>query len=122
MAKLQLKRVYEPAADSDGLRVLVDRLWPRGVKKEQAAIDLWLKDAAPSPGLRRWFGHDPDKWKDFSRRYTAELQHKGEQALQPLRAALRGRGKPVTLVYAARDEEHAHALVLRDYLLRKSKK
>lgn len=107
-----LKHVYEPPQATDGMRVLVDRLWPRGLSKERAAIDEWLKDAAPSGELRRWFGHDVDRWEEFQRRYRAELV--GSQALARLRELLRhGR---VTLLYAARDSEHNNAVVLADFL------
>lgn len=111
---LQIKRAYEPAAREDGERYLVDRLWPRGVKKEDLALTAWLKNIAPSDELRRWFGHDPARWAGFRRRYQAELQA-NRPALEPLRAALR-RG-PLTLVYAAHDEAHNQAVVLRDLLL-----
>lgn len=112
---LQLKRAYDAPAPADGMRVLVDRLWPRGVKKEAAAIDLWAKDLAPSTELRKWFGHDPERWAEFTRRYNAELgQHTA--LLDELRAhALRG---PVTLIYAARDQEHNEAVIIRDALVR----
>lgn len=113
VATLLLKRAYEPAVDADGLRVLVDRLWPRGLDKDHAAIDEWLKDVAPSQGLRQWFGHDPVRWREFRSRYLAELG--GNAAVDHLRELWRGRR--VTLVYAARDTEHNHALVLRDFLL-----
>lgn len=112
---LQIKRAYEPAAREDGDRYLVDRLWPRGVKKEALALTAWLKDIAPSGELRLWFGHDPARWAGFRRRYQAELEA-NRPALQPLRAALR-RG-PLTLVYSAHDEAHNQAVVLRDFLLR----
>jgi len=111
--KLRLKRVYEPPADGDGLRVLVDRLWPRGLGKREADIDLWLKDVAPSTELRRWFGHDPDRWTEFQHRYRAELRDRGE-AVEILRERA-GQGV-TTLLYAARDEAHNHALVLKDFL------
>jgi uncharacterized protein YeaO (DUF488 family) len=111
---VRLKRAYEPADDSDGTRVLVDRLWPRGVGKKDAAIDRWVKDLSPSAELRKWFGHDPERWSEFRRRYRAELRAHSEQ-LEELRALVR-KG-PVTLVYAARDEEHNDAVVLRDVLL-----
>ena len=107
-----LKRAYEAPADSDGMRVLVDRLWPRGVSKAAARIDLWLKDVAPSTKLRKWFGHDPEKWPEFQKRYRAEL--KGSAALAELhRLARQGH---VTLVYGAKDEEHNQAAVLEAYL------
>jgi uncharacterized protein YeaO (DUF488 family) len=110
-----LKRAYEPAARADGRRFLVERLWPRGVRKADLPLDGWLKDVAPSPELRRWFAHDPAKWIEFRRRYFAELRSR-EAALEPLRAA--ARTGPVTLVYGARDTEHNAAVALREYLAR----
>ena len=115
--KLHIKRAYEPAAAADGARFLVDRLWPRGVKKEALALADWLKDVAPSDSLRRWFGHDPARWTEFRRRYRAELKCLG-RALQPLRDAQQ-RGS-VTLVYGAKDAQHNHAVVLREFLLKTS--
>ena len=109
-----LKRAYEAASDSDGTRVLVDRLWPRGVTKAKARIDVWLKDVAPSTQLRKWFGHDPGKWVEFQQRYRAEL--KGSEALAELRKLVR-KGH-VTLVYGAKDEEHNDAVVLAKLLRR----
>jgi uncharacterized protein YeaO (DUF488 family) len=109
-----LKRAYEAPADSDGTRVLVDRLWPRGVSKAKARIDVWLKDVAPSTQLRKWFGHDPAKWPEFQRRYRAEL--KGSPALAELRKL--ARQGHVTLVYGAKDEEHNDAVVLAKLLRR----
>ncbi len=114
--ELKLKRVYEEPVKDDGLRVLVDRLWPRGLKKEDAAVDLWLKEIAPSDDLRKWFGHDPEKWTQFRSRYRAELQ-KNEAALETLRAK-GGKGK-VTLLYAAHDEAHNNAVALKDFLEKK---
>ena len=111
--KLSLKRVYEPPSEDDGLRVLVDRLWPRGLRKEDAAVDLWLKEIAPSAELRKWFGHDPDKWTEFGRRYRAELDGRGDE-IDALRQRA-GKGH-VTLVYGAKDERHNQAVVLKDYL------
>lgn len=111
--RIATKRVYEPPADDDGRRILVDRLWPRGLSKDKADVDLWLKDIAPSAELRKWFGHDPGKWSEFQRRYRAELDSNGE-VFQSLKEAI-GKG-PATLLYGARDEEHNHALVLRDLL------
>ena len=110
---LRLKRAYEPAAAGDGTRILIDRLWPRGVSKEEAALDDWMKDIAPSTELRGWFGHDPERWPEFQRRYKAELrQH--TQELDRIRALAK---KPtVTLVYSAHDEEHNDAVVLKDVL------
>lgn len=112
--KLHIKRAYEPASPKDGRRFLVDRLWPRGVKKEALALTAWLKDVAPSDNLRRWFGHDPERWIEFRRRYRAELKSQ-PKVVQPLRDAL-SHGV-VTLVYSAHDEAHNQAVVLRQYLL-----
>jgi len=112
--KLQIKRAYEPATDSDGERYLVDRLWPRGVRKNAMKLTGWLKGVAPGSALRVWFGHDPARWETFRRRYRKELQSNLD-SLQPLRSALT-RGA-VTLVYAAHDEQHNHAVVLREFLL-----
>lgn len=111
--QLHLKRVYEPPAGKDGLRILVDRLWPRGLKKEKAAIDLWLKEIAPSAALRKWFGHDPEKWPEFRRRYRAELEAKTEE-IEQLRKF--GGNKRVTLVFGAKDEDHNQAVVLKEFL------
>lgn len=105
------KRAYEPAEPEDGFRVLVDRLWPRGLKKADAKVDLWLREIAPSPELRRWFGHRPDRWEAFRDRYRAELAD--NPAVAELQAAWK---RPVTLLYAARDEVHNNAKVLLDYL------
>lgn len=113
--KLRIKRAYEPASTEDGSRFLVDRLWPRGVKKEALALTAWVKEVAPSNALRRWFGHDPARWLEFRRRYRTELKS-NRVALQPLRDALT-RGV-VTLVYSAYDEAHNQAVVLREYLLK----
>ncbi len=113
-ANVRLKRAYEPHAASDGARILIDRLWPRGVSKAAAAVDLWMKEIAPGTQLRKWFGHDPARWPEFRRRYAAELREQGER-LRDLRA--RARRGPVTLVYAAHDEAHNDAVVLRDVLL-----
>lgn len=110
---LKLKRAYEPPSPDDGQRFLVERLWPRGVKKEALRLKAWLKDIAPSAELRKWFGHDPKKWAEFQKRYRAELNQHIE-ALDPLlQAAKRG---DVTLVYGSRESEHNCASVLRDYL------
>lgn len=109
----KLKRAYEEPSAEDGLRVLVERLWPRGLTKERAAIDLWLKEIAPSPELRKWYGHDPAKWTEFQKRYRAELRENAE-AVEQLRRT--GKEGTVTLVYAARDEEHNSALVLKKLL------
>ena len=109
---VKIKRIYEPAAPEDGQRILVDRLWPRGVSKGNAHIDLWLKDVAPSADLRRWFGHKPERWAEFQKRYLAEL--KDSPAFEDLRRWVRG--KPTTLLYGARDETHNQARVLADRL------
>ena len=113
MTQLTVKRVYDsPApAPGDGTRILVDRLWPRGVSKDK--IDLWLKDVAPSTGLRKWFGHDPEKWSEFQKRYLAEL--KGNPAWSELQAIARQRD--ITLVFAAKDENHNEAVVLQQILI-----
>jgi uncharacterized protein YeaO (DUF488 family) len=111
---LRLKRAYEPAEPDDGVRILVDRLWPRGVSKAKAALDEWVKDVAPSTELRKWFGHDPARWAEFQRRYRAELRGQSE-TLDRIRE--RARAGVVTLVYSAHDEEHNDAVVLRAVLL-----
>ena len=108
---LTIKRIYESPSKDDGLRVLVDRLWPRGVSKEDAELDLWLKEVAPTPELRTWFGHQPGRFEEFSERYRSELET--NPALDELLDAARGT-KAVTLLYGARDPEHNHAVVLRD--------
>jgi uncharacterized protein YeaO (DUF488 family) len=113
---IKLKRVYEKPSREDGERVLVERLWPRGLSKHRAAIDLWLKDVAPSTDLRKWFGHDPARWEQFQKRYRRELeQHK--DAVNLLKK--KGRQGTITLVYAARDEEHNGALALHEFLTRR---
>jgi uncharacterized protein YeaO (DUF488 family) len=113
MPDLRVKRVFDPPEESDGARILVDRLWPRGLRKEDAALSLWLKEAAPSTALRQWFGHDPARWVEFERRYRDELRQ-NDAAIAGLEALLQ-RGR-VTLLYAARDTEHNHALVLASFL------
>lgn len=110
---LKLKRIYEEPAASDGFRILVDRLWPRGVSKESAALDLWLKDIAPSPELRVWFNHQPEKFTEFSHKYTDELTH--NPAAQTLQA-LRKEHPTITLLFAAKSPDINHAVVLRDFL------
>lgn len=110
---IQIKRVYDPADISDGKRFLVDRLWPRGIKKENLLLDAWLKEAAPSDGLRHWFGHDPAKWEDFKSRYIAELEKNISSWKPLLDEALHG---TVTLIYSAHDQEHNNALVLKIFL------
>lgn len=111
---VRLKRAYEPAAADDGTRILVDRLWPRGISKERAVIDQWMKDISPSTELRKWFGHNPARWKEFRRRYAAEV-HRNATLFDQLRSLAR-RG-PITLVYSARDDKHNDVVVLRDLLL-----
>jgi len=108
---VQIKRIYEERSDTDGRRILVDRLWPRGISKERAAIDLWMKDIAPSVELRRWFGHDPSRWEEFRARYRRELAEK-ENLLSTLREM--ERGGTVTLIYAAKDMDHNNAVVLKE--------
>ena len=110
---IQLKRAYEPAESADGFRVLVDRLWPRGVSKSAARIDLWLKEIAPSAALRQWFGHDPAKWHTFRARYFRELQKNGA-AVEQLRVHVRH--GTVTLVYGAKDQEYNDAVALKEFL------
>jgi uncharacterized protein YeaO (DUF488 family) len=110
---IRLKRAYEPADPQDGYRVLVDRLWPRGVSKQKAAIDLWAKEVAPTPQLREWFGHDPARFAEFRMRYIAELDV--NDAVRDLRD-LASEHPVVTLVYGAKDEVHNHAVVLAEYL------
>ena len=109
---IHVKRIYEPKSAADGLRVLVDRLWPRGVTKATATVDVWMRDVAPSSNLRRWFGHKPDRWEEFQQRYRNELA--GNLALVELRrlAAMSN----LTLLYAAKDQLHNHAVVLADVL------
>lgn len=110
---IQIKRIYEPPSEDDGLRVLVDRLWPRGVSKEKAQLDQWAKELAPSTELRKEFGHDPDRWEEFRERYLAELEDQSDE----VEAFLDGlEGDKVTLLYGARDEEHNQAVVLAEYL------
>ena len=117
MGRVRVKRVYEPALQSDGFRVLVDRLWPRGVTKERAALDLWMKEIAPSTQLRRWFAHDPKRWRQFQARYRAELlEHGSELALLRSRA----RRGTVTLLFGTRDVDHNEAIVLKEILTGKN--
>jgi uncharacterized protein YeaO (DUF488 family) len=115
MTLIKIKRAYEPPDPKDGMRVLVDRLWPRGLSRDAAKIDAWLKDVAPSDGLRRWFNHDPSRWREFRRRYREELAECAafvelQQALEPVPKA--------TLLFAARDVDHNNAVVLREELAR----
>lgn len=112
---IRLKRAYEPADGSDGYRVLIDRIWPRGVSKEEARLDEWARELAPSTDLRRWFGHEPSRFEEFRRRYLAELAGHDEKVRELRR---RSRGRTVTLVYGARDTEHNDAVVLAELLRR----
>ena len=111
---IKLKRAYEPPASDDGTRILIDRLWPRGVKKADAAIDEWMKDIAPSTGLRKWFGHDPARWQEFRRRYQSEIRQHPDEFDRLRTLAQNG---PITLVFSAHDEAHNDAVVLKDLLL-----
>jgi uncharacterized protein YeaO (DUF488 family) len=114
MKNIRTKRVYETPDPDDGCRVLVDRVWPRGLSKEKVRADEWLKEAAPSGELRRWFGHDPQKWPEFRRRYGEELDDQPDAVARLLRYAEAG---TLTLLYSARDRDHNQAVALRDYLL-----
>ncbi|MGH8427605.1 MAG: DUF488 domain-containing protein [Gammaproteobacteria bacterium] len=114
MARIAIKRIYEPPAADDGCRVLVDRLWPRGMSKDHAALDHWFKDLAPSDELRHWFGHDADKWDEFQRRYGAELDA-NKPAVAPLRKLLKTE-KKVTLLFGTKEEKHNNAVALAEYL------
>lgn len=109
---IKIKRVYEKPDKEDGIRILVDRIWPRGLTKEKACVDLWLKDIAPSTALRKWFGHDPAKWKEFAKRYRAELKENKEQ-VDIINEQIKKRA--ITLVYGAKDKEHNEAVVLKEF-------
>ena len=119
--KIQLERVYTARTNARGKRILVDRLWPRGIRKDALKLDLWLRELAPSNELRKWFGHDPRRWEEFERRYYSELQRpeRQEQLHELLALARKG---PVTLLYGARDEEHNEAVALRKFLEGSTKK
>jgi uncharacterized protein YeaO (DUF488 family) len=112
---IRLKRVYDKPAKSDGRRVLVDRIWPRGLTKREARVDEWLKEIAPSAKLRKWFGHDPARWKEFKKRYAAELDDQRDQIEHLARAANQ---RTVTLLFGAKDTEHNNAVALKDYIAR----
>jgi uncharacterized protein YeaO (DUF488 family) len=114
--QLRVKLAYDEPAQDDGVRILVDRLWPRGLQKSQGSVDLWLKDLAPSSALRRWFNYEPTKWAEFRRRYARELDTK-HGTITALRAAVRC--GPVTLLFAARSAQHNHAVALQAYLARR---
>lgn len=115
---IKLKRAYDDYQNEDGFRILVDRLWPRGVKKENAHIDFWAKDASPSTNLRKWFNHEPEKWNNFSKSYIDELS-RNEHIKEVLK--LVEHNKKVTLVYGAKDKEHNHAIVLLNFIKQKNK-
>jgi uncharacterized protein YeaO (DUF488 family) len=110
---ITLKRAYDPISRADGTRFLVERLWPRGLSKAKLHLDAWLKDVGPSTALRKWFGHDPEKWDEFRKRYRRELDSRPD-AWQPIVSA--ARRSPVTLVYSSHDTEHNNAVALREYL------
>jgi len=115
MSKLHARRVYESSSEQDGQRVLVDRIWPRGIRKKELSDAIWLKDIAPSTALRQWFGHRPERWTEFRKRYWAELNHDTDQ-IEALRKMMK-KG-PVTLLYSAHDSEHNQAVALKEYLER----
>jgi len=110
---IRIKRVYQEPDDADGTRILVDRLWPRGLTKQKAKVGIWLKDIAPSTELRKWFNHDPEKWAEFQKRYRDELKLRGEQLSLLRQEASRG---PITLLFAASDEQHNEAVILQKML------
>ena len=110
---VRIKRVYEQPEPADGTRILIDRLWPRGLTKEKASVDMWLKAIAPTTELRQWFGHDPQKWPEFQKHYSHELEA-NKEAVDTLRTQLKQR--PMTLVYSAKDEQYNDAVVLKAYL------
>ena len=114
---IRLKRAYDEPSKQDGMRILVERLWPRGVSKEKAAFDLWLKDLAPSTELRKWYGHDPEKWDEFRKRYWSELGEKGDLLMLLKHRTTEG---TVTFVFAASDEERNSAVALKEYLEKKT--
>jgi uncharacterized protein YeaO (DUF488 family) len=111
---IKVKRIYDHYDKEDGYRILVDRLWPRGISKEKAQVDLWLKEIAPSTELRKWFGHDPERWEEFEKRYKKELENKSDLLLQL--KELKNSHKQITLLYGARDTEHNQAIVLLQML------
>lgn len=114
---VQIKRVYEAPSPEDGIRILVDRLWPRGLKKEDAHLDEWLKNIAPTNELRKWYGHDPDKWPEFQRRYFAELDSNEDDVVELRKQTRKGK---VTLLYSSKEEKINNAVALKNYLERKS--
>jgi uncharacterized protein YeaO (DUF488 family) len=114
--EIKIKRIYEQFSEDDGFRILVDRLWPRGIKKEEAKIDLWLKEIAPSEKLRKWFKHDVSKWEEFKKKYEEEIYRK-EENLRKLMGIIKNK-KVVTLVFSAKDKEHNNAVVLKEVLMK----
>jgi len=114
---IKLKRVYKPSLPSDGYRILVDRVWPRGVSKERAEVALWIREIGPSTALRKWFGHDPERWTEFQKRYRQELKNKSD-LLAHIKELEKEHGS-ITLVFSARDEERNQAVVLRDFLAKR---
>jgi uncharacterized protein YeaO (DUF488 family) len=116
---IDLKRAYEAPAKSDGCRILVDRVWPRGIAKDDLRVDVWLKDLAPSTGLRKWFGHDPKKWNEFRQRYAWELEQRSGAIEELIGRAMAGH---VTLVFGAKDAEHNNAVALKEYIERRAEK
>lgn len=119
MPRIRTKRIYEPAAPEDGLRVLIDRLWPRGLAKADAQVDLWLKDIAPSAALRKWYQHDTERWNEFRRRYFAELDANHEPVAQAIEAVRR---QPVTLLFGSKEERFNNAAALKEYLEKRLRK
>ena len=114
MVMIRIKRVYDQASEEDGFRILVDRLWPRGMSKDKAKVDLWLKEVAPSDDLRKWFSHDPKKWKEFKKRYENELKDK-QELLRKIKQTEKEKGT-VTILFSAKDEEHNQAVALAAFL------
>mgnify|MGYP001350168388 CR=1 FL=1 len=114
--RIHIKRVYDPPAKDDGLRILVDRVWPRGKKKEEVHLDDWWKELAPSAELRKWFNHDPDRWEVFYESYEEELNTNRKELESALQSLLKDHPKTITLLYSAHDTEHNQAIVLRDFL------
>ena len=112
LMRIKLKRVYEKPEDTDGVRILVERLWPRGLSKEKAKVDIWLKDAAPSTDLRKWFSHDPEKWEEFRKRYYSELENKHDVVKQLIDLKEK---ENITFVYASKEENHNNAVALKEY-------
>ncbi len=115
--EIRVKRIYEPPEQADGYRLLVDRLWPRGVSREGTSLDTWMREVAPSSELRRWFGHDASRWQEFKRRYAVELDTRQDLVAEILTLA---RIRPVTLLYSARDPDHNQAVALAEYLAAKA--